>query len=132
LVDFVSTKNLSYESFGPIPLDGAAQLLRRRDAEPPEAAVAAQDEQRAVAAVNPDTLIVDPLKLAVTPDSFGWPKLLGWLGVHASADVSARYSLLTVRRFRPLARRRFSTRRPFLVLMRTRNPWVRFRCRVFG
>jgi hypothetical protein len=123
LVDFVSTKNLSYESFGPIPLDGAAQLLRRRDAEPPEAAVAAQD---------PDTLIVDPLKLAVTPDSFGWPKLLGWLGVHASADVSARYSLLTVRRFRPLARRRFSTRRPFLVLMRTRNPWVRFRCRVFG
>ena len=43
-----------------------------------------------------------------------------------------RYSLLTVRRFRPFARRRLSTRRPFLVLMRTRNPWVRLRCRLFG
>jgi len=88
LVDFVATKNLSYESFGPIPLDGTAQFLRRRDAEPPESAFVAQDEQRAVAAVDPDTLIVNPLKLAVTPDSFGWPKSLGWPVVHASADVS--------------------------------------------
>jgi hypothetical protein len=42
------------------------------------------------------------------------------------------YSLLTVRRFRPLARRRLRTSRPFLVLMRTRNPCVRFRWRVLG
>jgi hypothetical protein len=43
-----------------------------------------------------------------------------------------RYSLLTVRRLRPFARRRLSTSRPFFVLIRTRNPWVRLRCRVFG
>jgi hypothetical protein len=33
---------------------------------------------------------------------------------------------------RPFARRRLSTKRPFLVLIRTRKPCVRFRCRVFG
>lgn len=37
-------------------------------------------------------------------------------------SVSERYSPLTVSRLRPLARRRLSTSRPFLVLMRTRNP----------
>ena len=38
----------------------------------------------------------------------------------------------TLRRLRPLARRRFSTRRPPLVRIRTRKPWVRFRFRLFG
>jgi len=38
----------------------------------------------------------------------------------------------TLRRLRPRARRRFSTRRPPLVRIRTRNPWVRFRFRLFG
>ena len=38
----------------------------------------------------------------------------------------------TVRRFRPLARRRFNTRRPFLVFIRTRKPCVRRRRRVLG
>jgi hypothetical protein len=33
---------------------------------------------------------------------------------------------------RPFWRRRFSTRRPPFVLIRTRNPWVRFRFRLFG
>ena len=42
------------------------------------------------------------------------------------------YSLLTVSRLRPLARRRLSTRRPFLLLIRTRNPWVRLRWRLLG
>lgn len=37
---------------------------------------------------------------------------------------SARY---TARRFLPLARRRFNTRRPAFVRIRRRNPWVRFR-----
>ena len=38
----------------------------------------------------------------------------------------------TVSRFRPLARRRFSTMRPFLVRIRTMNPWVRLRRRRLG
>jgi hypothetical protein len=38
----------------------------------------------------------------------------------------------TLRRLRPLARRRLSTIRPFFVCMRTRNPWVRRRRRRLG
>jgi hypothetical protein len=38
----------------------------------------------------------------------------------------------TVSRFRPLARRRFRTSRPFFVLIRTRKPCVRRRRRRFG
>ena len=38
----------------------------------------------------------------------------------------------TLSRARPLARRAFRTRRPFLVRMRARNPWVRLRCRLLG
>jgi len=38
----------------------------------------------------------------------------------------------TVRRFRPFARRRFRTSRPFFVLMRTRKPCVRRRRRRLG
>jgi hypothetical protein len=38
----------------------------------------------------------------------------------------------TVSRLRPLARRRFSTRRPFLVAIRVRNPCVFARWRRFG
>lgn len=36
------------------------------------------------------------------------------------------------RRLRPRARRRARTRRPFLVAMRARKPWVRFRLRTLG
>ena len=35
-------------------------------------------------------------------------------------------------RFRPFCRRRFSTRRPPLVRIRTRKPWVFFRRRLLG
>ncbi len=42
------------------------------------------------------------------------------------------YEEETVRRLRPFARRRFSTCRPFLVAIRTRNPCVRLRRRRFG
>ena len=38
----------------------------------------------------------------------------------------------TVSRFRPFARRRFRTSRPFFVAMRTRNPCVRLRRRRLG
>jgi hypothetical protein len=37
-----------------------------------------------------------------------------------------------IRRLRPFARRRFSTRRPFLVAMRARKPWVRARRTLLG
>ena len=36
------------------------------------------------------------------------------------------------RRLRPFARRRASNRRPLLVAMRARKPWVRARCKLLG
>jgi hypothetical protein len=68
--------------------------------------------------VNSKPTVVDLLELRAAANVFGWPEF-------------QIYSLLTVRRLRPFARRLFSTRRPFLVLIR-RNPCVRLRWRVLG
>ena len=69
--------------------------------------------------MNPKATAVDVLKFSSTANAFGWSEFQS-------------YSLLTVRRFRPLARRRFSTSRPFFVAIRTKNPCVRLRWRVLG
>lgn len=50
---------------------------------------------------------------------------------HASQHA-ARVLGYTVSRFLPLARRRFKTRRPSLVSIRLRKPWVRLRRRLLG
>jgi hypothetical protein len=118
--ELVATENLSNQSFRSIPDDRAAQFPGRRDAEPADAGRVRQDEHRAVTAVGAGAPFVDLLELGAPADPFG------------GAKPRVAYSLLTVRRLRPFARRRFNTRRPFLVLMRTRNPCVRLRCRVLG
>ena len=109
--DFISTKNLSNQSFSSVSPNRVADLPGRRDAESPHAQIVGQDEDRAVAAMDANAPLVDLLKLRTPANVFGWTE-------------SQSYSLLTVRRLRPFARRRFSTRRPFFVLMRTRNPCV--------
>ena len=53
-------------------------------------------------------------------------------GRASRSTLGVQPSSATVRRFRPLARRRLSTIRPFLVDIRTRNPCVFFRRRTFG
>lgn len=118
--ELVATKNLSNQSFRSIPGHGAPKLPRCGDPQPAHAGLVGQDEHRGVAAMNPDAPFIDLLELGSPADPFG------------GAEPRIAYSLLTVRRFRPFARRRFSTRRPFLVLIRTRNPCVRLRRREFG
>jgi len=105
--DLVTTENLSYQSFGAISLNRAAQFLRRRDTQASDRPLVREDKRRGVAAANPHAPVVHALEFGAPSDSLGRAK---------------RHSLLTVRRFRPFARRRLSTRRPFLSLMRTRNP----------
>ena len=107
----ISTKYLSNQSFSSVSLNRAAHFPGRRDTQPPDAPLVGQHEDGAVAAVESNALFVDLLEFRPTTDVFGWTE-------------SQSYSLLTVRRLRPFARRRFSTRRPFFVLMRTRNPCV--------
>ena len=116
--DLIPTENLSNQSFRSITLDRATELLRGGDSQPANPAIR-QEKHRAVAAVNPKSTAVDLLELGAAANAFGWPEFQS-------------YSLLTVRRLRPFARRRFSTRRPFLVAIRTRNPCVRLRWRVLG
>jgi hypothetical protein len=119
--DVVVTENLSYESFSSISSNGSAQLFRGRDAQPSDRAMIGQDEHGRVAAVDPGTALVDFLKLGATADALMLPE-----------PRQMVYSLLTVRRLRPFARRRLSTSRPFFVLIRTRNPCVFARWRLLG
>jgi len=53
---------------------------------------------------------------------------LTWTG-SGSEGLPAAY---TVKRFRPLARRRFKTCRPPRALMRLKKPWVRARRTLLG
>ena len=117
--DFVATKDLSNQSLSSISLNGSAELAGRCNPQPADSALVGQDEDRAVAAVESDAPFVYLLVFGAATDSF--------VGPETHQRARARYSLLTVNRFRPLARRRFSTRRPFFVLIRTRNPCVRLR-----
>jgi len=109
--DLVATKNLSNQSFSSIPLHRATEFPGRRDAQPPNPPLVGKEEHGGVAAAGANAARVHLLKLRALADVFGGAEFQD-------------YSLLTVRRFRPLARRRFSTRRPFFVLIRTRNPCV--------
>ena len=119
--DVVSTENLSYQSLSSVSLNGSAKLFRRRDAQASDRAVVGQDEHGRVAPVNPGAAFIDFLKLGAAADAFMRPE-----------PRQMGYSLLTVRRLRPFARRRLSTSRPFFVLIRTKNPCVFARWRVFG
>jgi len=92
---------------------------------------------------------VEPLTLGLRPQKFlamaeprrlretGGPFGIGfWTGaVHrqlASAMRLRNSPPQTDRRFRPLARRRLITARPARVLIRSKNPWVRFRRKLLG
>jgi hypothetical protein len=120
----VTTENLSYQSFSFVPLDRAPELPGGGDAQPAARQVGGQCEQREEPAVDLGAAIVNLLVFGSPADTV--------IAAETSHLAAGGYSLLTVRRFRPFARRRFRTRRPFFVLMRTRNPCVRARWRVFG
>jgi len=109
--DFIATKDLSNQSFSSISLNRATDLPGRRNPESTHPPLVGQDKDRAITAVDSNSSLVDLLELRTPADVLSWTE-------------SQSYSLLTVRRLRPFARRRFSTRRPFFVLMRTRNPCV--------
>jgi len=121
LCDVVAPENLSYQSFSSVPLDRATQLFGGGDPQPADFEPVGKDEDRRIAAVNPSSPLVNLLEIRSAADVLGgaeshitWRRRIG----------GERYSLLTVRRLRPFARRRFNTRRPFLVLIRTRKPCV--------
>jgi len=126
--DLVTTENLSYQSFSSISLDGPSQLSSDRNPQTSDREPVRQNEQRGVPPMDSRPFFVDQLEVSAAANP-----LVGPEKSHGAFSAWAEsYSLLTVRRLRPLTRRRLITKRPFFVLIRTRNPCVRLRCRVFG
>lgn len=60
---------------------------------------------------------LDPEIIRPFSEAYGFRKRLG-----AQRSYFYFLAIVTVRRFRPLARRRLSTRRPWAVFIRLRNP----------
>jgi hypothetical protein len=73
--DFITTKNLSNQSFSSISPDGAPELPGGRDPEPANAELVREHEHRGVSAVNFDTAVVHLLELCAAADPLGWSEL---------------------------------------------------------
>ena len=74
LGDFVTTKNLSNQSLSSVALDSAAEFSCRRNPQPSDRALVWQDEQRAVAAMDPCASLIHVLKLCSAANPFGGTK----------------------------------------------------------
>ena len=73
--DFVTTKNLSNQSFSPISSDGATELARRRDPEPADAEFVRKQKDRRVSTMDLDAAVVHLLELCTAADPLGWSEL---------------------------------------------------------
>jgi len=134
--DLVQSEGFSNQTLGPVPRHRFPELSRGGNAQSADRQVCAQDEERSQTPLPLDSVVVDALEVLSPPDvlTSGEPGLwsCGAHGYAGSPFGRGGYSLLTVRRLRPFARRRFSTRRPFLVFIRTRKPCALTRRRRFG
>src|SRR5438067_2927167 len=72
--DVVTAKNLAYEPFGAVPLNGTAELFRGGNTEPPNRAMVRQDEHRRVSSLDTRTALVDFLKFGAAADMFMRPE----------------------------------------------------------
>ena len=109
---FAASKQLANEPFRPVTDDRVSDFLAGRNAEAGRSDLVWQGEAGHEAAPIPGAMVIDSGELRPAAQ------------FHRD-DVTAS-------RLRPFARRRFSTVRPFLVAMRTRNPCVRRRRRRLG
>ena len=105
------TKQLANQALGAVSLDGGAHFSSGCNTQTGRARLAFPREHGHEAARALETCLVDELEVGPLPDMLSGPE----------AGVTY-FSSETVRRFRPLARRRFNTCRPSLVAMRTRKP----------
>ena len=138
--DLVPTEDLSNQSFSSISVDCSAELACGSDTESGDGERVRQREQGRETAVDLRPVLINALELRSLANALHGPEtsVLTHKGdqsggvVRRREPASGAYAPLTVRRFLPLARRRFNTRRPFFVLIRTRNPCAFRRLRTFG
>jgi len=134
-------QHLAKPSSGPIPVHGLSKCARDGKSDPrPNArrTIHAQTKGSKRGGGKTDSLSVDPAEVTGSKDSGapGEPETCR----RTSRGPSNRgypawrtaLSSLTVSLWRPLARRRDSTARPSFVFMRSRNPCVLARLRLFG
>jgi hypothetical protein len=72
--NLVIAENLTDQSFRAISLDGAAELLRRRDTQPPGPQFVGKSKDSAEPAADPDTALVDAFKIGPPSNSLALPK----------------------------------------------------------
>jgi hypothetical protein len=138
---FVVAKDFTNEAPGPIPQYRRAKFPRCRNTQARSVQPVVSDEHRHEPARQPGASLVGVLEVRSLSDVFGRTETGHAFPVHLKAGQLGRSitrrragyrSSATVSRLRPLARRRFSTSRPSFVDIRTRNPWVFARRRLFG
>ena len=115
---FLVLEQFPHSALGAVSHDGAADFPRRRNPEPGHRFAGRPGEDRHKPPVDASAGLVSLLKVSPPANVLGRPE------GHRSSE--------TVRRLRPLARRRFNTCCPSLVAIRTKNPCVFLRRRVFG
>jgi len=143
--NLVAPVQVTHPPFCPVPTDGRPNLPRRRNTEPRHTCRVRTNEHGHERTRKPRPVLVDSLIVFPAPHTFskreplacrqlGVSRLPSWRrdcrirGTVGQGGRPARaQDVDTVRRLRPFARRRLMTSRPFLVAMRTRNPWVRLR-----
>ncbi len=121
---FVAPEQLPCEALHAIPTNSRPQLTAGGDAEPRVCARVRNDDDGHESRINPSSFGIYAFKLGAPANPL--------MRRQPTRRRHNQPSSATVRRFLPLARRRFSTIRPFLVAIRTLNPCAFFRRLVFG
>lgn len=121
----IEPEHFSNQTFSAISPDSVTQLAGCNDSKPGSGSGPPRYKQSKKTGWHPKTGIESLLE-------FCFPSHALRLAETVRRHARARYDVETVRRLRPFARRRFKTKRPFLVAMRVRKPWVFFRRRRLG
>lgn len=119
----VAAEEFAHAALDDVPPNGVAEAARGDDAQSAATSVAGTAHEGQVASPGPRAGSLNPQKVAPLPNPFT---------ARQRASQASDAQPETVRRRRPFARRRLSTRRPAGVLIRARNPWVFLRWRRLG
>jgi hypothetical protein len=125
-------EQLADQALGPVTDHRSTDLPGGGNSETAVAQRIAERHHRHEPRADPGAMLVDLQELRATPNPRGGRKRVrsGLSVLHEGPRDSAYEE--TLRRLRPFARRRFNTRRPPLLAIRTRNPWVLCRRRLLG